>query len=100
MPGTSGTSGSIAGPESILSPCEFTTLMRTWAYFGALPWDLVTTLITETGPRDVLGSLRLLVRPETMLRWHRDLIARRHARISRPTRAGRHEPSGRSAGWS
>ena len=40
-------------------------------------------------PRDVLGSLRLLVRPETVLRWHRDLIARRHARISRPKRVGR-----------
>jgi transposase len=34
-------------------------------------------------------NLRLLVRPETMLRWHRNLIARRHARISRPRRAGR-----------
>jgi putative transposase len=32
-------------------------------------------------PRDVLRSLRLLVRPETVLR--------RHARISRPTRVGR-----------
>jgi hypothetical protein len=29
-------------------------------------------------PRDVLRSVRLLVRPETVLRWHRDLIARRH----------------------
>ncbi len=40
-------------------------------------------------PRDVLRRVRLLVRPETVLRWHRDLIARRHARISRPRRAGR-----------
>ncbi|MFU8853030.1 integrase core domain-containing protein [Micromonospora sp. SL1-18] len=40
-------------------------------------------------PRDVLRNLRLLVRPETALRWHRDLIAHRHARISRPRRAGR-----------
>jgi hypothetical protein len=40
-------------------------------------------------PRDVLGNLRLLVRPETVLRWHRDLIARRHARTSRPRRVGR-----------
>jgi putative transposase len=29
------------------------------------------------------------VRPETVLRWHRDLIAARHARISRPNRVGR-----------
>jgi putative transposase len=40
-------------------------------------------------PRDVLRRVRLLVRPETVLRWHRDLIARRHAAASRPKRAGR-----------
>jgi transposase len=40
-------------------------------------------------PRDVLRNLRLLVRPETVLRWHHDLIACRHARISRPRQAGR-----------
>src|SRR5258707_7139247 len=40
-------------------------------------------------PRDVLSRMRLLVRPETVLRWHRDLLARRHARVSRPKRPGR-----------
>jgi hypothetical protein len=30
-------------------------------------------------PAKVLGQFRLLVRPETVLRWHRDLLARRHA---------------------
>jgi transposase InsO family protein len=40
-------------------------------------------------PRAVLRRIRLLVRPETVLRWHRDLIAARHARLSRPKRAGR-----------
>src|SRR6266481_2175652 len=40
-------------------------------------------------PRDVLGRFWLLVRPETVLRWHRDLLARRHAARSRPRRAGR-----------
>ena len=40
-------------------------------------------------PRTVLHQLRLLVRPETVLRLHRDLIARQHARISRPRRVGR-----------
>jgi transposase InsO family protein len=40
-------------------------------------------------PRHVLRGIRLLVRPETVLRWHRDLIARQHARISRPKRVGR-----------
>jgi putative transposase len=40
-------------------------------------------------PRDVLGRIRLLVRPETVLRCHRDLLARRHAARSGPRRAGR-----------
>jgi len=40
-------------------------------------------------PRTVLHQIRLLVRPETVLRWHRDLIAAHHARISRPKRVGR-----------
>jgi putative transposase len=40
-------------------------------------------------PRPALGSLRLLVRPDTVLRWHRDLVARRHAAMSRPRRRGR-----------
>ena len=40
-------------------------------------------------PRETLRRIRLLVRPETVLRWHRDLIARRHAVLSRPRRAGR-----------
>lgn len=40
-------------------------------------------------PRNLLGRLRLLVRPETVLRWHRNLLARRHAAVSRPKRPGR-----------
>lgn len=40
-------------------------------------------------PRPSLQGLRLLVRPDTVLRWHRDLAARRHAVVSRPRRRGR-----------
>jgi putative transposase len=40
-------------------------------------------------PMEVLRRLRLLVRPDTVLRWHRDLIACRHAVASRPKRPGR-----------
>ncbi|GAA1294071.1 integrase core domain-containing protein [Saccharothrix xinjiangensis] len=40
-------------------------------------------------PTTTLHQLRLLVRPETVLRWHRDLIARRHAARSHPKRRGR-----------
>ncbi|SDD84432.1 hypothetical protein SAMN05216505_112173 [Streptomyces prasinopilosus] len=40
-------------------------------------------------PRDVLRRLRLLMRPDTVLRWHRDLVARRHTAESKPKRPGR-----------
>jgi putative transposase len=40
-------------------------------------------------PRRTLRRLRLLVSPDTVLRWHRDLIASRHAARSRPKCPGR-----------
>lgn len=40
-------------------------------------------------PRNVLRRVRLLVRPDTVLRWHRDLLARPHAARSLPKRPGR-----------
>jgi putative transposase len=40
-------------------------------------------------PRQTLHRLRLLVRPDTIQRWHRDLLRRRHAKMSRPKRPGR-----------
>ncbi|WP_073838020.1 hypothetical protein [Micromonospora sp. CB01531] len=43
-------------------------------------------------PWDVLRRPRLLVRPGTALRRHRDLLARRHAARSRPKRPGRPRP--------
>jgi hypothetical protein len=39
-------------------------------------------------PRAVLRQVRLVVRPKP-LRWHRDLVAARHERISRPRGVGR-----------
>jgi putative transposase len=40
-------------------------------------------------PRQILRRLRMLVRPDTVLRWHRDLMRRRHASTCRPKRSGR-----------
>ncbi|WP_344591447.1 integrase core domain-containing protein [Actinomadura vinacea] len=40
-------------------------------------------------PPVALRRMRLLVRPDTVLRWHRDLIAGRHAARSKPKRPGR-----------
>jgi len=56
--------------------------------FTAVDRALLAALLHRL-PRRVLRRLRLLVRPETVLRWHRDLIARRHAAMSHPKRAGR-----------
>jgi putative transposase len=40
-------------------------------------------------PVEKLQQLLLLVRPDTILRWHRDLLKRRHAATCAPTRRGR-----------
>jgi putative transposase len=40
-------------------------------------------------PPEMLRRVRLAVRPDTVLRWHRDQVARRHAAASRPKRSGR-----------
>ncbi|WP_019030671.1 hypothetical protein [Salinispora arenicola] len=47
------------------------------------------TALLHPLPRTVLNQFRLLVRPKTVLRWHRDLSARQHPRRSRPRRTGR-----------
>jgi putative transposase len=49
---------------------------------------LLAALLHRLRP-ETLRRMRLLVRPDTMLRWHRDLIGRRHAARSRPKRPGR-----------
>jgi transposase InsO family protein len=40
-------------------------------------------------PRPKLRQLHLIVSPDTVLRWHRDLTRRRHAEASRRKRSGR-----------
>jgi transposase InsO family protein len=40
-------------------------------------------------PREKLRRLVLLVRPDTIVRWHRDLLTRRHAATCAPKRRGR-----------
>ena len=56
--------------------------------FNASDRALLAALLHRL-PRNVLGRLRLLVRPDTVLRWHRNVLARRHAANSRPKRPGR-----------
>jgi putative transposase len=56
--------------------------------FGPADRALLAALMHRR-PRQILRRFRLLVRPDTILRWHRHLLRRRHARMSRPKRPGR-----------
>ena len=46
-------------------------------------------LLAGTLPAGRLARLRLIVTPATILRWHRDIVRRRWARLSRRGRSGR-----------
>jgi putative transposase len=46
-------------------------------------------LLAGTLPIDRLATVRLIVTPGTVLRWHRDILRRRWARRSRCGRSGR-----------
>ncbi|MGH3304471.1 MAG: integrase core domain-containing protein [Streptosporangiaceae bacterium] len=47
------------------------------------------SLLAGTLPVARLAELRLIVTPATILRWHRDIVRRRGARLSRRGRSGR-----------
>jgi putative transposase len=49
---------------------------------------LLAALLHRLRP-EALRGVWLLVRPDTVLRWHRDLIKGRHAARSKPKRLGR-----------
>src|SRR5262249_1050380 len=51
----------------------------------------------EPAPTPLLRRFRLLVRPDAVLRWYRDLLARRHAARSRSKRRAVRAPSPPSA---
>jgi putative transposase len=56
--------------------------------FTPANWAFLAALLHRS-PTTSCATSRLLVRPETALRWHRDLIAHRHAAVSHPKRTGR-----------
>ena len=58
---------------------------------------LLTTLLSVV-PKARRQGLRLLVTPDTILRWHRDIVRRRRAARSVPGKAG-HGPGGTSRPW-
>jgi putative transposase len=46
-------------------------------------------LLAGTLPVERLAGMRLIVTPGTIMRWHRDIVRRRWARLSRQGRSGR-----------
>jgi len=46
-------------------------------------------LLAGTVPAERLATMRLIVTPGTILRWHRDIVRRRWGRLSRQVRSGR-----------
>ena len=46
-------------------------------------------LLAQTLPVQRLAAMRLIVTPGTIMRWHRDIVRRRWARVSRRGRCGR-----------
>ncbi|HXA57672.1 MAG TPA: hypothetical protein VNW94_00775 [Streptosporangiaceae bacterium] len=63
-----------------------------WRAFAVGRTRAVLAALLHRLPREALRRLRLLVHPDTILRWHRDLITRRHAARSAPNRPGRPPP--------
>jgi putative transposase len=53
------------------------------------PDRALLALLAGTLPAERLGGLRLIVTPATIVRWHRDIVRRRWARLSRRARSGR-----------
>ena len=56
--------------------------------FEAADRAFLTALLAPLA-RETLRHLRLIVHPDTVLRWHRNLIKRRHAERSKRKRPGR-----------
>jgi transposase len=59
------------------------------AYAAALTNPAWQALLVGTLPVERLAGLRLIVTPATILRWHREIVRRRWARLSRRGRSGR-----------
>ena len=62
----------------------------------------VMAALARLVPRSQLGQLRLIVSPDTVLRWHRDLLRPRHQEVYAEERqvahALQHQGSGAAAG--
>jgi putative transposase len=76
--------------EILILRHQLTILQRQTSRPRLAPADRVLlAALLHRIPRAKLRRLRLIVAPDTIMRWHRDLIRRRHAAISRRKRPGR-----------
>jgi hypothetical protein len=80
---------------------QLTVLQRQQARRPDLNWAdraLLATLLSVI-PKARRRGLRLLVTPDTIVRWHRDIVRRRQAARSMHGKTGR-PPAGTSGPWS
>jgi putative transposase len=84
-------SGSWKSAEILLLRHQLTVLQRQVEVRHKMSWAdrAVIALLFNVIPKRRRGGLRLIVTPETVLRWHRDLVARRWADKSRRKHPGR-----------
>src|SRR5512132_2763972 len=87
--------------EILLLRHQLAVLQRRQPRRPNLDWAdraLLATLLTVI-PKARRQALRLLVTPDTILRWHRDIVRRRWAARSKRGRTGRPPPAGPSRPW-
>ena len=77
--------------EILLLRHQLTVLQRQVDTRPKMSWAdrALIALLLNVIPRRHRGGLRLIVRPQTILRWHRDIVRRRWADRSRHTHPGR-----------
>ena len=88
--------------EILILRHQLTVLQRRQPRRPKLTWAdraLLATLLRVT-PKARRQGLRLLVTPDTILRWHRDIVRRRWAARSMRGKTGRRRPAGTSGPWS
>src|SRR5664279_21492 len=88
--------------EILLLRHQLTVLQRQTRARPKMTWAdraLIAALL-ELIPRRRHASLRLIITPETVLRWRRDVLRRRWAPKSQHKRPGHQLPTTTSPGWS
>src|SRR4051812_2693429 len=79
------------GPKILASRISSRAWSASWVGRGCgspRPDRVFLAALPDRLSPEALRRMRLLVRPDTVLRWHRDLVRRRHAARSKPKRSG------------